>query len=224
MKIKIDININVNKVVKYMVLTDLLFTGSWSFISPIFSIFVIKDIAGATIVTAGMAAALYWMTKSLLQIPIANFLDRTEGEKDDFYALVFSVMLAGFAAFSFILVRTIAGLFIVQMLYAIAMSFYIPAWSGLFSRHLDQKRYSFDWSLDSTAIGLTAFVTSLVGSIMAEWLGFQIVFLIVGAFSLFSATMLYFAPNIFLPKQTAKKELPVALKDHSSSTNIGSGL
>lgn len=221
MKIKIDININVNKVVKYMVLTDLLFTGSWSFIQPIFSIFVIKDIVGATIVTAGVAAALYWITKSLLQIPIATFLDKTEGEKDDFYALVFSVTLAGFAAFSFILVRTIWGLLTVQLLYAIAMAFYIPAWSGLFSRHLDQKRYSFDWSLDSTAIGLTAFVTSLVGSVLAEWLGFQIVFLIVGAFSLISALMLYFAPDIFLPKQTTKGEPPVALKDRSSPTSIG---
>ena len=221
MKIKIDIDINVNKVVKYMVGADLLFTGSWSFIQPIFSIFVIKDIAGATIVTAGVAAALYWIVKSLLQIPVANFLDKTDGEKDDFYALVFSVTLAAFAAFSFMLVKNIWSLFVVQMLYAIAMSFYIPSWSGIFSRHLDAKRFAFDWSLDSTAIGFTAFVTSLVGSVMAQWIGFQAVFLVVGAFSLMSAMLLYFAPNVFLPKQTSKQEAPIALKDHASPTNVG---
>lgn len=221
MKIKIDININVNRVVKYMVLTDLFFTGSWSFIQPIFSIFVIKDIAGATVVTAGTAAALYWIVKSILQIPIATFLDKTDGEKDDFYALVASVTLAAFAAFSFILVHTVWALFTVQLLYAIAMAFYIPSWSGLFSRHLDVKRYSFDWSLDSTAIGITAFITSLVGSLLAEWFGFQIVFLLVGAFSLLSALMLYSAPNIFLPKEANRKEAPIALKDHSTPTSIG---
>ena len=50
----------VNKVVKYLVLSDLLLWAGWGFISPIFSIFVVQEIAHATILTAGISVAAYW--------------------------------------------------------------------------------------------------------------------------------------------------------------------
>ena len=216
MRLKLDVNIKVNRIIKHMVVSDLLFTGSWSFIQPIFAIFVVKDIAGATIITAGMVAGLYWLVKSFIQLPVANFLDRDESERDDFYALVGAISLAAISAFSFVLVDKIWELLMVQVMYALAMGVYIPAWNGLFSHHLDSKRYSFDWSLDSTAIGFTAFITSLSGGILAELIGFRFVFFLVGIFSLAGAMVLYLAPTIFFPglKGTSKGSMEVPPAEH----------
>ena len=50
MKIKIDINIKINKVIKHLVVSDLLFLGSWGMISPIFPIFIISKIEGASVI------------------------------------------------------------------------------------------------------------------------------------------------------------------------------
>lgn len=213
MKIKIDINIKINRVVKFLVLADLIFLGGWSMVQPIFSVFVIKNIPGASLIVLGGIMAVYWLVKSLLQIPVANYLDNHDGEKDDFYALLISLTLAAVAAFMLAITENLWQLFFAQFIYAVAMGFYVPSWSGIFSRHLDDKRFSFDWSLDSTVVGLTSFVAALLSGILAETFGFSFVFFLVGILSLVSAVMLFLVPNLIIPKEK-KEETPV-IRDHS---------
>ncbi len=212
MKLKININIKINRVVKFLVLSDLLFLGSWSLISPIFPIFIIEKIKGGSLITIGLTAALYWLVKSSLQLPIANYLDRTDGEKDDFYALVIGLTLAALASFSFALVNQLWQLFLVQFIYAISMALYIPSWSGIFSRHLDEKRISFDWSLDSTIVGFAAFVATFISGFLASWFGFSFIFLVVGVASLGSALLIFFVPNLVIPRKIPDN--PVFIRDH----------
>lgn len=218
MKIKIDINIKVNRIIKYLVISDLLFLGSWSMISPIFPIFVIQKVEGASVVIVGMVAALYWLVKSLLQMPVANYLDKREGEKDDFYALVIALVLAAFASFSFAMVKNLGQLFFTQFLYAVAMGLYIPSWTAIFSRHLDEKKVSFDWSLDSTVVGITSFFAAIFSGVLVNWLGFPFVFFTVGALSLLSALFIFFTPNLIVPPKTAvgaKREPQAEIRDHT---------
>jgi len=214
MKIKIDINIKINRVIKHLVVSDLFFLGSWSMIQPIFSIFIIEKVAGANLAIIGSVAALYWLVKSLLQIPIANYLDKTDGEKDDFYALVTALFLAAFASFSFATVSTLWHLFFTQFIYAIAMGLYIPSWNAIFSRHLDTKKVSFDWSLDSTVVGLTSFFATLASGLLANWFGFSFVFLTVGAFTLLSALLILLTPNLIAPPAIVK-ESELEPRDHT---------
>lgn len=215
MKIKLNIDIKINPVIKFFVLSDLLFLGGWSLIQPIFSIFIVEKVEGATLITVGLVAALYWFVKSLLQIPVANYLDRTEGEKDDFRTLLGGLALAALAAFSFAFVRQLWELYLVQLIYAVGMGLYIPSWSGIFSRHLDDKRFSFDWSLDSTAVGLTSFVTALFSGILANFFGFQFVFLLVGVLSLLSVVVIFFIPTLVFPKKVVSGSQNPPIKDHS---------
>ncbi|MFA5099179.1 MAG: MFS transporter [Candidatus Paceibacterota bacterium] len=218
MKIKIDINIKVNRIIKHLVISDLLFLGSWSMISPIFSIFIIEKVEGASVVIVGMVAALYWLVKSLLQMPVANYLDKTDGEKDDFYALVIALALAALASFSFALTKSLWQLFFTQFLYAVAMGLYIPSWTAIFSRHLDEKKISFDWSLDSTVVGVTSFFAAIFSGVLANWFGFSFVFFAVGTLSLLSAFFIFFTPNLIVPPKitVAAKEEPVSeIRDHT---------
>jgi MFS family permease len=216
MKIKINLNIKINRVIKFFILSDLLFLGGWSLVQPIFPIFIIKKIEGATLVSVGLVAGLYWLVKSLIQIPVANYLDKNDGEKDDFYALIFALTLAALASFSFSLVHQLWQLFLTQFLYAVAMGFYVPSWSGIFSRHLDEKRFSFDWSLDSTVVGLTSCLSAVLGGVLANLLGFSFVFLMVGVFSLLSAILIFSVPDLVLPKKTTDA-IPPLMRDHSPS-------
>ena len=54
-------------------------------VAPMFAIFVSQKIEGADLTTIGYAVAIYWIAKSILQIPISRYLDRTKGENDDLY-------------------------------------------------------------------------------------------------------------------------------------------
>lgn len=203
MKIKINIDINglkVNRIIKFFVMSDLMLWGGWGLIGPIFSIFLVNS--GATVATVGGVVATYWITKSLVQLPVAVALDRHEGERDDFYTLIFALLLAGFTALAYLLVKGIGSLYFVAFLQGLSFGLYSPAWAGIFSRHLDKEHYAFDWSLDSTTIGLASGVAAFIGGTLANAFGFDIVFILASVLSFFSALLLLMVPDLVLSKAT----------------------
>lgn len=210
-------NLKVNRLIRFFVISDLFLWSGWGLINPIFAIFIVNRIEGATVVTIGIASAVYWIVKALFQMPVALYLDKHDGERDDFHALVSGLILSGIAAFSFVLVRSPVGLFFVVFLQALAFGLYTPAFSAIFSRHLDKKNYAFDWSLDSTSVGLTLGITAFVGAALAEAFGFDVIFIITSVFSFASAVTLIFIPNLILPE--VKTETPI-IRDHSPA-NVG---
>ena len=171
MRISININVKVSRLVKYFIICDIIFWSGWGLMAPVFSVFIVEKIPGATLVTVGIAAAIYWILKSLIQLPLANFLDRTVGEKDDFYSLIFGLIIASLTAFSYTFVQTIGALYFVESLHAVGLALYFVGWQAIFSRHLDKDRVSFDWALDSTAIGISAGISGLIGGVVASWFG-----------------------------------------------------
>src|SRR3989338_2460360 len=128
---------SLNRVVRYFIIGDFIMWSGWGLLDPLFSIFVIEKISGATLVSIGLLAAIYWVGKGILQIPISLFLDKTDGERDDFYALIFGLMIMSVGAFSLILANTIWQIYLIQSIKAVGFALYIPAWSAIFSRHLD---------------------------------------------------------------------------------------
>ena len=158
------------------------------------------------------------MVKSLFQLPVSKYLDKEKGERDDFYALVTAVALAAVASFSFAMTKSLWQLFLTQFLYALAMGLYIPAWTSIFSRHLDKDRISFNWSLDSTAVGLTSFVAAISSGFLVSWLGFSFVFFAVGTLSLLSALLIFFTPSLIVPPKAttgAEEKLSLEMRDHT---------
>ncbi|MBI2603953.1 MAG: hypothetical protein HYW56_00215, partial [Candidatus Harrisonbacteria bacterium] len=91
MNLNITFNAHISRFIKKFIIADVFLWAGWGFVDPIFSVFIVRNIAGATLVTVGIAVALYWSVKSLLQIPLAIYLDKTDGERDDFYALIASL-------------------------------------------------------------------------------------------------------------------------------------
>ncbi|MEY4731781.1 MAG: hypothetical protein RL681_727 [Candidatus Parcubacteria bacterium] len=215
MKILVNIDIHAGRVVKYFVFVDLVLLSGWGLIDPIFSIFIMNRVAGSTLVTVGIAVALYWLVKSVLQLPFANYLDRTPGEKDDFYVLIVGLCVTAFAAFSFVAVHEIWQLYAVQVVKAVGFALYGATWPAIFSRHLDKDRVSFDWTLDSIAVGLAAGASGFIGSVVANYFGFPAVFLFGGFLALVSALILIAVPDLMLPPRTTQpntgreRQLPV---------------
>ena len=171
-------SIRVNTIIRHFILADLALLAGWGLIEPVFAVFILDRIEGATMITIGIAAAVYWLTKSILQVPIAMMLDKRPGEKDEYMVLIFGLALAGLTAFSFALIDQIWQLYLVKVIHAVAFALYIPSWYSLFANHLDKGHRSLEFSLDSTAIGIAAGITGLLGSILVTAFGFVVVFII----------------------------------------------
>jgi MFS family permease len=198
MQINIDFKLDVNRVVKYFILSDLTFLAGWGILDPLFAVFITKNIPGATVMTVGIMAAIYWLFKSTFQIPISIYLDKTVGEKDDFYALVAGLLLASMVLFSFMVANQVWHLYVIQFFKAIAFALYVPAWTAILSRHLDRDKVAFEWALASTSAGFAIGTMGLLSGWLAS-LGFSLIFLIGGFLGLSSAMILLFAPNLILP-------------------------
>jgi len=182
-------------------------------VEPILSVYIVSRVAGATLLTVGIASALYWLLRSLVQLPIANYLDRRTGESDDFRVLILSLVLAAGTALAFIVIREPWQLYLVQALHAVAFGTYATAWSAIFSRHLDRDRIAFDWSLDSTAIGLGMGFSGLAGGAVAQWFGFEAIFVATAVLSAAAAVMLFLTPELILPGKQ-RRGAPF-MKDHT---------
>ncbi len=207
MKVKINISIEdlkINRIIKYFVLSDLFLWGGWGLINPIFSVFLIEKVPGATLATVGGVTAVYWITKSLVQLPVSVALDKHQGEKDDFYTLVFSLILAGFSALAFLLARDVTTLYLVSFLHGLAFGLYAPSWSGIFTRHMDKDHLAFDWSLDSTTIGISSGIAAFIGGSVAAAFGFSVVFIMTSVLSFLSALLLMMVPDLVFPKATIR--------------------
>lgn len=198
----------VNRVVRAFVIGDLFFWGGWGLVGPVFALFVLDRIVGADAVTVGVAVAIYWATRAAVQMPVAVYIDRHAGERDDFHALIFGLVLGGVSALAYLTVSTTAGLFAVSLLQGVAFGFYSPSWYAIFSRHLDKGSSAFDWALDGTGVALVSGVSAFVGGAIAQFLGFGALYVIACALSFGSAFLLLAVPRVLFPSPTVVPPVP----------------
>jgi len=173
----------INHVIKTLVLSDFFVNAGFSVFAPIFAIFITKQIQSGTIEVVGFAAAIVQIVKVSLEIPIARFLDKNHGEYDDFYSLIFGSFLVAMVPFMYLIATEVRHIYFISALYGAGIAFIVPPWYAIFSRHLDKLNESFEWSVDSVAIGIAAAGASAVGGILAQKFGFNFVFLIGGIFA-----------------------------------------
>jgi len=180
---------SVNKVVKVMVFSDLFLNSGWGLVSPILAIYILGSIKGGDVRVAGIAMGTYWLGKSFLQIPIAHYLDKNHGEKDDYYALIGGTLLASLTPIGFIFAALPWHIYLLQGFHALGMAMAIPSWSAIFTRHIEKEREAFCWSLDSSSIGLGAGVAAILGGTIAEIFGFIPLFIGVSIFGIVAALL-----------------------------------
>jgi MFS family permease len=210
--------VHFNAIVRRFIIADLIWLAGWGLVSPIFALFVVGQVNGATIATVGIASALYWLLKSAVQIPVAFALDSTRTERDDYITLVIALMLAGCTALSFLVVREVWQLYVVEALHAISFALYVPAWNGIFSRHLDKRHRALEFAADSAAVGIGTGCAGLLGSIIAQIFGFAPIFIMTGFLSFIAGVIILCSPGIVFPKSPNNKG--ASMGDHTPR-NIG---
>ena len=182
---------NINPVVRILVIADFFYNAAFASFAPVFAIFITGQIAGGSASVAGFATASYWVVKSIFQLPVARFLDRTDGEHDDFWAMWAGYLLTGFIPLAYLFVNEPWQLYLVQGVYGFLMAWLVPAWYSIFTRHVDKWRISFEWSLESVfSVGLATAGAAALGGYLVDTFGFQLLFLISGIAAIASSFLI----------------------------------
>jgi MFS family permease len=181
----------VNPVIRFLTYSDILMMSGWGLIAPIMAVFITDQVPGGNVEVAGLAATIYFLIKSFLQIPIARYIDKKKGEDDDFKVMILGSMIITLSAFLFIFVKSVSQLYAVQVLYGIGGALSYPSWLALFTRHIDKHEEGLEWSLYYTTTDLGAALTAGLGGFIAASFGYEWVFVSVGISSLFGTLFLY---------------------------------
>lgn len=67
--------LHLNLVIRFLVISEVVFVGATGLLGPIFALFIVEFIENGNALVAGVAAAIFLVTKSLAQIPAASLIE-----------------------------------------------------------------------------------------------------------------------------------------------------
>lgn len=195
----------INWVVKMLILADFVIWSSGQLFAPIFAIFIEDNLADNAIQIAGTSVAIYFIVRSIFEIPVGIFVDRTNSEKDDLITAVIGTIVIAAVYFFYTMISQVWHLYILQVGLGIGAAVAFPGWYSIFTRHIDKTKEAFEWSLYDVTVGVGMAAAAAVGSIIANQFGFEILFYIASVMTLLGAiTLLTLKGKIFRPHHHAK--------------------
>lgn len=180
-----------NKILYVLIASDFIILSAYGFVSPVFAIFLTNKIIGGTLIVVGISEAIYLASKSIFQIPISILIDKTEGERIDFWFLFLGSLTMATTLFFYLFVSLPWHIYLISLVYGLGSALADSSWSGLFTRNIVRDRESFAWSFSSTVVDLGEAGAALIGAIIAQFLGFDKLFVIVGSVSLVGTFLLF---------------------------------
>ncbi len=197
-----------NAVIRSMVAIEFFFAAAFGTIGPVFAIFAADVIEGGSAKVVGFATAIFWITKALVQLPVARFIDKVRGERDDFWVYFLGQILWAIGVFLYVFAKTPMHIYLIQIVLGFALAVNIPALYGVFSRHLDRSYESFEWSLYSVfSYSIATAIAGALSGIIVTAFGFNTLFIISAAVFLLSAFLTFFllkpriAPTSIRPRR-----------------------
>lgn len=180
----------VNRVIRHLVISDFVFNFAFGLLAPIFAVFILRDIQGGTLKVIGLATAFYWIARTATTVPLSKFMDRTDGERDEFYFSIIGSFLIATVPLLYLFARLPWHLYLIQFIYGLANSMAVPAWRILFTDHIDRGKTGYEWSLEDIAIGVSVGISAYLGSVLAERFGFHLVLILLSVLGYVAATIL----------------------------------
>ncbi|HXF43859.1 MAG TPA: MFS transporter [Candidatus Paceibacterota bacterium] len=180
----------VNRIIKILIYSDVAIVTAFSFYGPIFAIFIANHIRGGGPALAGFAVATYWVVRTIVQLPISHYLDRHDGERDDFWALVGGSFLFSIVPLLYLFASEPWHVILFQVIYGIGDSLAVPTYLSIYGRHVDKTREGLEWGLRSVTVGIGAAIAGAAGGLIAAKFGFKVVFLLTSALSFTGSAIL----------------------------------
>ncbi len=199
------LQVAMNRWIRTIIQGDMFYLVAFGLLTPIFALFLIDRIPNASLLTVGIAEAIFLMTLAILR-PFTQLSSQsdTKGYRTQ-YLLWFGSVFIVLSPFLYLLSRDMLDIFVIQMIYGIGVAFSEPAWSRLVSQTtaLPNNKYSEPYYATGTLIaaGLAA-----IGGFIAEKEGIPSLLLFVGA-TLFCAALVMIFIYSRIGMRTHKQKL-----------------
>jgi MFS family permease len=163
---------DINPVIRFLILSDIVVMGAAGLLGPIFALFIEDYITGGDEAVVGVAMAIYLLTKSVLQIPIAHLIDKIRGERDDFWLMFTFMLLASLVPLLYLFISTPGELYLTQFILGFCTAFTFPTFMAIFTRHIDKEKEGTEWGVYFTLVDLVSAALAAMGGYLAVTYGF----------------------------------------------------
>ena len=182
--------INLNKVAKYLIYSDLVFYTGWGLISPIFAIFILKNIAGGTAFVVGLSSAINLIIRSIVRIPFGIASDKDKTQKTAFWFMFLGLLVAAIIPLFYIIAKSPMHIYILQAILGTSLAMSTAGWACIFTKHMDKGKESTEWGIDAVAVGVGPGIAGAVGGFLVTYFSFSLVFIAVSIMGILGTLLL----------------------------------
>jgi MFS family permease len=175
-----------NPAIRAFVISEALFWSGWNFVAPIFSIFVVKDIPGATVSQAAYAFTVYLLCRMLVELLVSRKVGKLSNPQRAVID-VLGMMIVSLAYLAIAIKPTLAIVFVFYAVAGLGFGISSPVKYSLFSRSLEKETEASVWGLYDVVILLGMAVATALGGLIADWYGFKQLFLLASAVNILGA-------------------------------------
>jgi MFS family permease len=185
----IEIAIKFMKKLVLVILWGTFFTFAVELIAPIYAIFV-KDISG-DILSVGFAYAIYSIVLATLQPFMGKLADKYGRIK----LSILANLINSFGLFGYIFITNIFHIYFLQFLLGVGSSIAAPSQQSMIADVTSKKKRGEEFGYLNMFLGYSGAIAAILAGVIAQFIGFQVVFLIGGFVALFSTIFLIMLRN-----------------------------
>lgn len=182
-----------SRALSVLVFTNFMIFVSGAMLAPIYAFYVER--IGGDLLDASVTGGIFALTTGIVTLFAGKWSDRLR-KAELLVALGYLIIAVGY--FGYILVNSVWMLFVVQVVIGIGRAIYWPVWDSLYSKHLPVKNEGSAWGVYESSEHISIAVGAFLGGIIVTWFGFEILFLLMGFLSLFSAFYVFKLPRSVL--------------------------
>jgi MFS family permease len=186
-------SLKLNNIIQILTYSDSLLWGGYMMVNATAAIYLQDQIKTEPLEAISFGLAIYTLTRSIIQIPIAKFLDNRKEYTDEAYAIAIGCTLMAGSIFSYLFITQPWHLYLAQFVFGLGAASNMPAWRKTFAKFVDQNHEGLQYSVYDAITNMTiAGLTSLGGYLLAQTDNFQLLITLASGIILTSAVVSLF--------------------------------
>jgi len=157
-----------NKSVYLLTLSDIFTWGSHSILGALVGIYLSQKLGGNAAEFVGIGTGIYYLARSITQIPVGLLLDKIKHDKDEIIILVLGSILMGSPFLFYSLIQTQYLYYALQFVFGLGASMNLVSWRKLFSQSLDVGKVGLEYGIYETSISVATAIFSIIAGIVAN--------------------------------------------------------
>ena len=179
-----------NKALRILLTTNALILFAAAMFGPITAIFVEK--VGGDLLDASYAGTIFALSAGFMTLLSGKYSDKI---KENELIVVFGYILMGIGFLLYTIVDSVKFLLLVQIIIGFGEAIYSPAFDAAYSKHLDNHCAGREWGAWESTNYFTLGAGAFVGGLIANFFGFDALFITMGSLCLVSAGYIYILPR-----------------------------